>query len=79
MENYLHLNKRMLPSGTMDIPKDLISAVEARKTLGVSTKKMAELLKDGTLRYFPNLLDRREKLVSKAEVLALIPQREIAA
>ncbi|MDT5158747.1 MAG: hypothetical protein QOC99_655 [Acidobacteriota bacterium] len=69
----------MLPSGIMDIPKDLISAVEARKTLGVSTKKMAELLKDGTLRYFPNLLDRREKLVSKAEVLALIPQREIAA
>ena len=63
----------------MDIPKDLITAVEARKTLGVSTKKMAELLKDGTLRHFPNPLDRREKLVSKAEVLALIPQREIAA
>jgi hypothetical protein len=63
----------------MNMPKDLITAVEARKLLGVSTKKMAELLRDSTLRHFPNPLDKREKLVSKAEVLALILPREVAA
>lgn len=63
----------------MNMPKDLITAVEARKILGVSTKKMAELLRNGTLRHFPNQLDKREKLVSKSEVLALIPPREVAA
>ena len=63
----------------MHTPRDLIPALEARALLRVSSKKMAELLKDGTLRHFPNPLDRREKLVSKAEVLALIPPRAEAA
>jgi hypothetical protein len=63
----------------MNTPHDLITAVEARKILGVSTKKMAALLKSSTIRHFPNPLDRREKLVSKAEVLALIPKRAEAA
>jgi hypothetical protein len=79
MENYLHLSKGVLFSLPMNTPKDLITAVEARKILGVSTKKMAELLRNGTLRHFSNQLDRREKLVSKSEVLALIPHREVAA
>lgn len=60
-------------------PVDLIRASEARKLLGVSAVKMAQLIKDGTLRHFPNQLDRREKLVSKAEVLALKPPRAEAA
>jgi len=60
-------------------PNDLITASEARRLLGVSAVKMAQLIKDGTLRHFPNLLDRREKLVSRAEVLALKPPRAEAA
>jgi hypothetical protein len=40
---------------------------------------MAQLIKEGTLRHFPNPLDRREKLVSKGEVLALKPPRAVAA
>lgn len=64
----------------MPTPKDLITAEQARKELlHVSTKKMAAMLRDGTIRHFPNPLDRREKLVSKAEVLALIPTRAEAA
>lgn len=69
----------MLLCPAMDIPKDLITAEEARVLLRVSTKKMAVLLKDGTLRHFPNPLDRRQKLVSRAEVLTLIPHRAEAA
>jgi hypothetical protein len=60
-------------------PVDLITASEARKLLGVSAVKMAQLIKEGTLRHFPNQLDRREKLVSKAEVLLLKPRRAEAA
>jgi len=60
-------------------PLDLITASEARRLLGVSAVKIAQLIKDGTLRHFPNPLDRREKLVSKAEVLALKPPRAAAA
>ena len=56
-------------------PVDLILVTEARRLLGVSPAKMSQLLKEGVLRYFPNPLDRREKLVSKSEVLALIPPR----
>lgn len=61
------------------IPTDLIPAAMARKLLNVSKTKMSELIKDGTIRYYPNPLDRREKLLSKTEVLALIPKRAEAA
>ncbi|MBD0325495.1 MAG: hypothetical protein ICV68_03645 [Pyrinomonadaceae bacterium] len=60
-------------------PRDLITSSEARKLLRVSRIKMATLLKDGTLRHFSNPLDNRVKLVSKAEVLSLIPERAEAA
>jgi hypothetical protein len=40
---------------------------------------MAQLIKEGSLRHFTNQLDRREKLVSKAEVLSLKPRRAEAA
>lgn len=52
-------------------PQDLISVAEARKLLGVSPIKMAELLKAGHIRHFPYVLDRRVKLVSRSEVMAL--------
>ncbi len=60
-------------------PKDLITSSEARSLLRVSRIKMATLLKSGTLRHYANPLDNRVKLVSKAEVLSLIPARAEAA
>lgn len=60
-------------------PTDLITTSDARRLLGVSGVKMAQLIRDGVLRHFPNPLDRRVKLVSKAEVEALKPQRAEAA
>jgi hypothetical protein len=54
-----------------DQPTDLITTSEARDLLGVSRFKMAELLKDGVVRYFPDPLDKRVKLVSRIEIMAL--------
>ena len=58
-----------------DMPKDLMAVSEAQRLLGVSHAKMAQLIREGTLRHFPNPLDRREKLVSRSEALALKPNR----
>jgi hypothetical protein len=52
-------------------PKDLISLSEARLLIGVSRLKMGQLVKDGHLETYADLLDRRVKLVSRAEVLGL--------
>jgi hypothetical protein len=63
----------------MNTPSDLITANEARSLLGVSRMKIANLLKEGILKTYQNPLDRREKLVSRAEVLELKPKRAEAA
>ena len=63
----------------MNTPQDLITATEARKILNISPFKLARLLGEGTLRYFPDPLDDRKKLVSKSEVLALKAPRAEAA
>jgi predicted DNA-binding transcriptional regulator AlpA len=60
-------------------PTDLISTTEAQHLLGISRPTMARLLKDQVIRHFPNPIDRRVKLVSKAEVEALKPKRAEAA
>lgn len=61
-------------------PTDLVIVPVARELLGVSWNKMAKLLKAGVVRHYPrNPLDNRLNLVSKAEVLALIPRRAEAA
>lgn len=52
-------------------PVDLITTSEARDLLGVSRFKMAELLRDGVVRYFPDPLDKRVKLVSRSEIMML--------
>ena len=62
-----------------DQPEDLITVRQAREILGVSPLKMANLLRSGVLKHYPNQLDARVKLVSKAAVLALIPKRAEAA
>jgi hypothetical protein len=63
----------------MPTPDDLIMIIEAQRILGVSHKKMTQLLKDGVIRHFPNPLDKRQKLVSKAQILSLKPRRAEAA
>ncbi len=71
-----------MPHGTvacMNTPADLIPASVGQRLLGISKKKMASLLRDGTIRHFDNPLDRRQKLVSKSEVMGLIPKRAEAA
>ncbi|HYO62526.1 MAG TPA: hypothetical protein VER08_02605 [Pyrinomonadaceae bacterium] len=60
-------------------PNDLITTSEARRLLGVSAVKMAQLIRDGLVPHFPNPLDRRVKLVSKAQVESLKPRRAEAA
>lgn len=60
-------------------PDDLIKVTAARKLLCVSPMKMAQLIKDGFLRTFDNPLDKRVKLVSRADVEALRGMREKAA
>ena len=60
-------------------PEDLISVAEAQALLGVSKPKMTRLLKEGLIRHFPNQIDKRVKLVSRAETLALKPPRVKAA
>lgn len=63
----------------MSKPKDLILVKDARKLLGVSNIKMANLIRDGYLKTYENPLDKREKLISKQQVLALKPPRAEAA
>ena len=60
-------------------PNDLIPVKDARALIGVSHTKMTQLIRDGVVITYSNVLDRREKLVSKAEVLALRPYRAEAA
>ncbi len=62
-----------------DQPNDLIAVGEAQRLLGVSHAKMAQIIKTELVRHFPNQLDKRVKLVSKREVLALKPNRAEAA
>lgn len=52
-------------------PVDLIPISEARKLLGVSRIKIAELIREGYVRHFSYPLDKRVKLVSRSEVLSL--------
>jgi hypothetical protein len=52
-------------------PDDLIAVAEAQRVLGVSHAKMAQLIKEGVLKHFPDPLDKRVKLISRADVVAL--------
>jgi hypothetical protein len=55
----------------MNAPSDLITSTAARRLLGISTWKMSQLLKSGRISHYPDPLDERKKLVSKAEVESL--------
>lgn len=61
-----------------DKPNDLVTLTEARKILGVSQVKIATLVKERILTHYQDALDARVKLVSRAEVLALISREKAA-
>jgi hypothetical protein len=63
----------------MQKPNDLIPSTEARVLLGVSPAKMSSMLRDKVLQHWTNPLDKRAKLVSRAEVLSLQDRRDKAA
>jgi len=50
---------------------EYVTIAEARDILGVSKPRMAELLRAGTLMAEENPLDKRSKLVKRADVEAL--------
>jgi hypothetical protein len=60
-------------------PNDLIRAEEARAILRVSSAKMAHLIKQGLLPHWTYPLDRRIKLVSRADVLSLMKPKKAEA
>ncbi len=57
------------------MPDQLINVTEAQKLLGVSKKKMASLLAEGTLPYQLDPLDKRVKLVQLVDVDRLMELR----
>ena len=59
------------------IPQDseLITVTEARRILGISANKMSALIGSGTLPYEQDPLDRRVKLVRRADVEGLMRRR----
>jgi excisionase family DNA binding protein len=52
------------------------TVTEAREVLGISKSKMVHLLKDGTLEFVRNPLDKRRKLVRRAHLEELLKFRE---
>ena len=59
------------------IPHDseLITVAEAKRILGISANKMSALIGSGTLPYEQDPLDRRVKLVRRADVVGLMRRR----
>ncbi|HEX9413606.1 MAG TPA: helix-turn-helix domain-containing protein [Ktedonobacterales bacterium] len=47
---------------------ELMTIGKAQALLGVSKKKMAQLIRDGELMTLPNPLDKRIKLVKRSDV-----------
>jgi hypothetical protein len=52
--------------------KDLLTKGQAQKLLGVSRRKIDELIATGELHTQPDPLDKRVKLIHRSEVDALI-------
>jgi hypothetical protein len=67
----------------MSEPEEVyLTTTEATKQLGISQYKMAKLLKEGTLIWYPDPLNQRTKLIKQADVerlLASRPQRRVSA
>jgi excisionase family DNA binding protein len=54
--------------------REYMTVAEARAALGVSRRKIAELIEQGILPSRENPLDKRSKLVSRADVAQLKAQ-----
>ena len=52
-------------------PKEWITTTQATAYLGVSTKTMSRLIRDGVIKTYDHPLDRRKKLVRFADVAKL--------
>jgi hypothetical protein len=54
---------------------EYVSVAEARQILGIAEPTMTRLLSDGVLAWEVNPLDRRGKIIKRADVLALVAKR----
>jgi excisionase family DNA binding protein len=52
--------------------EDYMTVAEAMEYLGIGNKKMAKLLKEGTLPWQPDPLDGRSKLINRSDVDVLM-------
>ena len=59
-----------------DLQNELMKVMEVQRLLGVSKKKMAALLAEGTLPYTLDPLDKRVKLINRADVERLMRPRQ---
>ena len=59
-----------------DLQNELMKVMEVQRLLGVSKKKMASLLAEGTLPYTLDPLDKRVKLINRADVERLMEPRQ---
>lgn len=59
-----------------NLENSLIKVSEVQRLLGVSKKKMASLLAEGTLPYTLDPLDKRVKLINRADVERLMEPRQ---
>ncbi|HEX6800690.1 MAG TPA: helix-turn-helix domain-containing protein [Ktedonobacterales bacterium] len=50
---------------------EYMTVAEARAVLGVTPRKIADMIKHGALPWEPNPFDRRGKLIKRADVEAL--------
>lgn len=60
-------------------PGEYMTVADARDYLGISKAKMTRLIEEGILATEPNLLDKRSKLVRRADVEALRKVPGVAA
>jgi hypothetical protein len=54
-----------------EVESEYVSVAEAQEMLGVSKTRMAEMLRNGELQWERNPVDRRGKIVRRADVEAL--------
>jgi excisionase family DNA binding protein len=59
-----------------DLRNELMKVTEVQRLLGVSKKKMASLLAEGTLPFTLDPLDKRVKLINRADVERLMEPRQ---
>ena len=54
---------------------EYVTVAEARDMLGVTKRRIAEMIEDGTLPSEPNPFDKRSKLIKRSDVEELLRKR----